>query len=632
MKNYFTKALLTVATLGLFSCSDQLAEEVVLSPQEGSTSGYVAFKINTVGNSTRATSGGTHAGDDQEYAICGNAGANVAFFFDSNDKFHSKSNLEEISSVTNGDGHDNNEKAYQARIVKEKDKIITNCLIILNGDPQKISKLPLTSGTSLESFMESIDNEESLGQYTYDNENYFTMSNSVYVSGDNKIECAVNVKDKIYPTLAEAEDNKVTVHVERLVAKFELDFKKNTISDNIIIEGKKVTLRTKAAPENGQSVDDIVKSVEWTANIIGWNVSNTETETFWFKNLENTNTPTDFKTYWLYGKWAKDTNTEDKQIGWNNSTLLRSYWAVDPHYDSADDFYPTQYRYYDGGKTKKDKNGEETETILKYLTYNEIGTQKIGYKYAPENTFAYSWFNDDEEYDETCGFDYKGEKYKLTDTYILIAAELKLGTENAKTTYYYNSFYWYDETELLKYMLQQILEDYPLYTSQTIEENNKFNPITADVENYFKLDKANIKGGDGRVVVLYKGNENGKLYYVDNGQVKEFTAEEEGYLELMEEFGSAKCYKDGKMYYAIPIEHLAAKGSTETPHLYNVGAYGVVRNHWYQVTVNKITKPGTPVQDPDQPIVPNDDPDEEGYAAFEIVVIPWHKVNWSVDL
>lgn len=631
MKNYFTKALLAVATLGLFSCSDQLAEEVVLSPQEGSTSGYVAFKINTVGNSTRAASGGTDAGDDQEYAICGNAGANVAFFFDSNGKFHSKSNLELVSG---GDGDHDEEKAFQAHIVKEKDKILTSCFIILNGDPEKLKDLATTSGMTIEQFMQQAD-DASIGQYTVtstDNTTstpYFTMSNSVYVSGDAtndyKIECAVNVKDKIYPTLEEAKKNKVTVHVERLVAKFELDFKKNESDGSIIIDGKEVTLRKSAAPnlQEGESVDDIVESVKWTANIIGWNVSNTETETFWFKNLKNDDRSfSTFEQNWLYGKWNKDSQT-----GWNNSTLLRSYWAVDPHYNKETAYdYPTQYRSYTDGNTLESKGN--AKTVLNYLTYNEIGTQKTGYKYAPENTFAYSWFTPG---DET--YDYQGEDYKLTDTYILIAAELQLGNNEVKTTYYYNSFYWYDDKELLKYMLQQILEDYPLYTSQTTNEDTKFNPITSEVDKYFELDKANIKGGDGRVVVSYKGND--KLYYVDddaNSVVKEFTAAEEAYLKLMKEFGSAKCYTGGKMYYAIPIEHLAAKGSTETAHLYNVGAYGVVRNHWYQVTVNKITKPGTPVQDPTEPIVPNDDPDEEGYAAFEIVVIPWHLVNWEVDL
>lgn len=83
----------------------------------------------------------------------------------------------------------------------------------------------------------------------------------------------------------------------------------------------------------------------------------------------------------------------------------------------------------------------------------------------------------------------------------------------------------------------------------------------------------------------------------------------------------AKIWNDGMAYYYIPIRHLA---TTETG---AIGEYGVVRNHFYKVTVTKITGFGTPVYDANKDIIPTEVTDEDSYIAAQINVLGWRIVN-----
>lgn len=87
---------------------------------------------------------------------------------------------------------------------------------------------------------------------------------------------------------------------------------------------------------------------------------------------------------------------------------------------------------------------------------------------------------------------------------------------------------------------------------------------------------------------------------------------------------TADVRKDGKVYYYIPINHLGTAGS--------VAECGIVRNHWYKVTLNSITGLGTPVYDEDKTIDPTTPKDENTYLAARVNVLQWRVVTQSVDL
>ena len=78
-------------------------------------------------------------------------------------------------------------------------------------------------------------------------------------------------------------------------------------------------------------------------------------------------------------------------------------------------------------------------------------------------------------------------------------------------------------------------------------------------------------------------------------------------------------------YYWTSVKHLGAAGKT--------GEFGMVRNHFYQVDVTKITGFGTAVYDKDTdfvPVTPDEDP--MTYLAARINVLSWRVVANGVEL
>ena len=99
-----------------------------------------------------------------------------------------------------------------------------------------------------------------------------------------------------------------------------------------------------------------------------------------------------------------------------------------------------------------------------------------------------------------------------------------------------------------------------------------------------------------------------------------------------------KTYKNGESYYIARIKHF---GDDLTPwsagsetygekNLNWLGRYGVLRNNWYDLTVNRISGPGYP----DVPKVNPDVPDDENtkYINVSVKILDWAKRSQSVDL
>lgn len=99
-----------------------------------------------------------------------------------------------------------------------------------------------------------------------------------------------------------------------------------------------------------------------------------------------------------------------------------------------------------------------------------------------------------------------------------------------------------------------------------------------------------------------------------------------------------KTYENGESYYIARIKHF---GDDLTPwkegdktydsnNLNWLGRYGVLRNNWYDLTINKISGPGYP----DVPEVKPDTQDDEGtkYINVSVKILDWAKRSQSVDL
>jgi hypothetical protein len=85
----------------------------------------------------------------------------------------------------------------------------------------------------------------------------------------------------------------------------------------------------------------------------------------------------------------------------------------------------------------------------------------------------------------------------------------------------------------------------------------------------------------------------------------------------------AQIWKNGMCYYYTPITHLN-------------GANAIVRNHWYQLSIDKITGLGTPVYEEDKAVDPTkpgtDDDDTEWFLSAKINIQSWRIVGQSVEL
>ena len=149
----------------------------------------------------------------------------------------------------------------------------------------------------------------------------------------------------------------------------------------------------------------------------------------------------------------------------------------------------------------------------------------------------------------------------------------------------------------------------------------------------FRLSAAQVSNGDGRVMFGLKEGYKLVLEGKDSGGVDVSIDITPGqFLSIVYELvGYADYYAHGRMYYYAPIYHaatgLAARGASPG----SVGDIGVVRNHWYKLTVSSLLQPGIPVSDPSQPIIPNIDPTDR-YLGLEIHILPWHVINQTVTL
>ena len=95
-------------------------------------------------------------------------------------------------------------------------------------------------------------------------------------------------------------------------------------------------------------------------------------------------------------------------------------------------------------------------------------------------------------------------------------------------------------------------------------------------------------------------------------------------------------YLNGEAYYIARIKHFneLTPWSAGTAYSSNnaafLGRYGVLRNNWYELSVNKVSGLGYPDVPEVKPTVPDDENDQ--YINVEVKILDWAKRSQSVDL
>lgn len=411
--------------------------------------------------------------------------------------------------------------------------------------------------------------------------------------------------------------------------------------------------------------DPIFTEADWKVNITGWAPNGLEKSEYVFKKLTHNSTPYNTSATWWYP---------------SNTTLakVRNYWAEDPHYTEESTYYPDQFRTATNSTSLKYYTDAAT---LEYKGYSTLA-QRFPRQYSPENTFDPSsiWGANIEAA-------YKSKAYLRVGTHIIVTAQLLIkgfdeeeiysitesnedtnfndeglainGTQKATDKYYMYGIFWSEDAykeyvaEYLGYCLQfdsntkvekikneedgTEREYIPKFGPNdgnfyVLESSGSYRVVNKDD---FETEKAYIKGGDGYVRIKPK---DGKILYIKNGTdsyislqklESDYHSDEENvdlFKNLVYEHPEymAGHFNEGRMYYPLAIKHNTS--STSGVNSIALGDYGVVRNHWYYFTINNIVSPGTPVDDPSQLIIPNNEPEYEA-LGFNITILNWHTVD-----
>lgn len=663
-------------------------EESILQQAE-----YLGFQLKDAEISTRSTHKEYdddyerfewfNKGTADERAIIDNPECNRVLFFYSDYSYYGSGKLQRPASVTVP------ENVFVAKRPVITEELPAYALVVLNGDPKRLDNLDIAlsaAGTdavkTVLNYLNEVDTDapESMAQYN----GYFTMSSTMYSMEEGSIAGLKSLRTDtpvFYETIEEAvlPENLTTFNVERILAKFTLIIKEGNkkfgTGEAINIKGSnQLKVRTQYSTNEADQSKDLMSG--WSINLVNWGVNGLEKNTWLIKRIALN--PTEYP-------WMPDGNFYS---GWNSPSLFRSYWSIDENYSSG--IYPDQYRQaLDDAENVKSATTnniysnylgslEKGDYTLIYKPYSAY-TDRTENKYSVENTFDESILSEQ---------DLSTQPWLRRGTHILLTAQFLIDgidTEVDKTKvdengflldkvadkYFSNGLYWsgkalkeqavatlmtnlyYNKkTDPIPNVLGQGYVNFINYPGTKDDVNDKEKVLNTDVpvlvyengenkelrhedladiaEKYFEFAPAFIKGGDGWVTLKKKDGVVLKANYKNTAP--EVITDEQLVSYIYRFTNLAKHYKEGRMYYAIPIRHNLDSPNFETSPVTkaSTGDYGVVRNTWYRMTINSILSPGTPVDDPDQPIIPNPEPDDKSLGV-EVEIIPWRTVDINVE-
>ena len=410
---------------------------------------------------------------------------------------------------------------------------------------------------------------EIVNDYSFDrNDNKFVMSSSVYSSSGNGSGVKKMEVDNIQSVFKTSDTEAKKTPVDIYVERVRA---KVSVGAQMTVGADDITVDNETLYYTGQSTD---KSADEDKRVyvkfLGWNIATETEKSYLFKNIDP--------------KWT------DKQLGITNWTwpdYFRSFRAMNPAgmtYINRN--YNDALMFKVGGV---DQKGD--------MVYNE--DKDINYTYVQENASK----------NTTDGTVAAPEK----PTKILVASQLV-----DKTGKPIEIAEWRGIRSDVNGVLITMANFSGVYYQK--DENTRA-LITPEMIRF---------ADDASYAVLVDDAES-NTFYLSRDAAE--TADIEAVNKQLKELGNAKVWKDGKTYYYTDIRHLGkitqdGKGQ-DVP---SVGAYGVVRNHSYQVVINSVTGLGTPVYNPDDVIDPEQPKDEESYLAARIKVLSWRVVKSTVDL
>lgn len=606
MKKIFKNmAWMLAATMAMAACSDSLDESGNTGQGPLTGEGYVKVAINMPTTSGGMTRVELNDGLEDEYKV--NTG--IIAFFKTNSTTNSDPDANAtfvkaygLNSLTQQDDEDVDQVSTRVTTTTEAPLVSDNeqlyALVILNPNNSVVSVnstsgvltvggTSLTSTSTLAALQAELANQD-LTDYTGEGNNSFLMTNAPLsnVAGNGQLSSAaakILVPVTVHETKAAAEGdtNPARIYVERVVAKVTLSGFEYNNSEYT----KKATVTTSNSDGDTESVynGDVVK-------LEGWVLTVTNKSTKLVRDVSN------------FSNWltTTDNNKASRFVGTNiiamadNQSYYRIYWAEDGNYNNDDTTPDADFTTYSPSvqPTSWNPNAERTSSSSPL--------------YCLENTMNY-----DEQIDN-----------RTTSVLLKTKYRVKFHADDTPEA---RDFYVCG-TSPKKYPANNITIG--AESGTTIQGIVEYVGTAASVTGLAL--KEGVNGG------IYEGTDGMKaLFKKTNAPLSDEEA-----TKIWNAVGPIKYYKGGvSYYYAALIRHFQDDEGVSVPvggvasadeyALKHLGRYGVVRNNWYDITINSISGPGDPAIIP-----PSGTPDDktEGYIKCEINVLSWAKRSQSVDL
>ena len=381
------------------------------------------------------------------------------------------------------------------------------------------------------------------------------------------------MSSSVYADANGAETIAVPLSAENFKTTAE-DAKKDNAAVKIYVERVAAKVRVSNFKTNGTTTFDVYATDEKgnvTNNVYKFGEETVKAEILGYQVV-------DYSTHSYLIKNIDPAWTDDNLgFAWNDAPWFRSYWAATtPIAENANQIEDPDY------------------------SYNNIKANKAA-RYCFENTLG------------------------TTPTQVIVAAQLQDAKGNPLEIAEWMG-YKYTKTALKEAMLSTLTSK--LYTLETETTGEGEAAVTTkkwtsiESTDYIDFKKANDSGAEDyeaeAIFVMPEGQEYGKdiNFYAKGSETPLTKADVEAIFEAIE---PAMVWNNGMTYYNATITHLGTAGKS--------GEIGVVRNHIYDLGINKIAGLGTPVVEGDAAINKTEVVSEKSFVAATINIHSWRLVN-----
>ena len=575
IKHFFGLAVIAAMTASCSSNNDLVNGGNGTGENESGAS-YASFSINLpTTRGTRATDPTFDKGTDNEYKV--NDATLLIFKKGATEAEGDYTFVESAELGSMAPWKDPNETGVttHAKITAKLEKVNKTdkffALVLLNNGTGANAKVTLSS-------LNVGDKFSTWNAATNATNKFATIDNGFYMANaplfkDHNVTTLVPIESsKIYSTEEEAAKNAATdVYVERGLAK--------------------VTLGTSTTDEKTVA-DGTYKGGKVT--ISNWALEVTNKKTFPIHNVDGLTA--NFDDIWGNNTTASPTNNATNQRFVDNNTaalVKRVYWGKDPNYDNA-----SLCNTDAAGKTARDAE-------FNYVTNNtDVSASPSKPLYCLENTFNLNNMMQGQTTRVVFKAKYTPKDFTAGETFYKIGKNTAIWKAS-------------DLEKEIKAAVVSVVTGATL-DNTTVKLDAEGNDITAAGTHYITAANITVTGVETETITNNITAINTQLGLNESNKV------------------GISTYAGGESYYVARIKHFGdeltpwSSGNYGSDNLSFLGRYGMLRNNWYELTVDKVSGPGYPSVPEVKPNTPDDEDDK--YISVSVKILDWAKRTQKVDL